>query len=522
LTNSSSPQLAQREESTEAPFGKSWLLLLFICVIGAIVRFHMLGVKSLWLDEASSVTFARLPLRDFLRTMWYGEANMSFYYFLLRAWLRFGDSEFWLRSLSVLFGLASMIAVYRFGNRFLSRRTGIAAATLLAVHCFHIRYSQELRSYSLLAFLLIVSMYLFLGALESPDRKILWMLYAIVSALAIYSQVFAVFVLAGEWLVVLTPSRIKRIGILRLLGAAAAIGVLIFPIAAVMLLRNSGQLDWVPRPSIAGTLGVLLNIAGIQPEDSQISPAGVFVLAIIFVLLAIALGYTFFARETDSDAPNERLPVLFLVTCFFFPLLAMLLFSFKKPIFIPRYLSMCVPAFILLLAHAVITLERVFSHRRIVSAIAFLFLLVAAMVGTRTYFYNFQTYGHDWRGVTSYILSEQQPGDAAIFYSFSGHRVFDYYVGRQHESGGIAAAPAVLFPLQLDRASIQSRSEPYRRVWLVLDQSVSTGQAANNAELIRSALGQHFHQAAEENFPGMGMIHVALFVSAPTDIPFQK
>jgi mannosyltransferase len=521
LTNSQSPQPTHGNEPAAKSSSKlSWLFVLLIAVIGAVLRFHMLGVRSLWLDEASSVTFARLPLRDFLRTMWYGEANMSFYYFLLRGWLRFGDSEFWLRSLSVLFGLGAIGAVYQFGKRFLSQRTGIVAAALLAVHCFHIRYSQELRSYSLLAFLLILSMYLFLLALESPERRILWFLYACVSALAIYSQVFAVFVLAGEWLV-LTPSRIKRAGILKLLGAAASVGLLILPMAAVMLLRNSGQLDWVPRPSVLGTLGVLLNVAGIQPEDAQISPAGVLLLGIDFALLAVTLAYTFLPSRRDSEGRETTLPALFLSACLFFPIFAMLLLSFKKPIFVPRYLSMCVPAFVLLMSHAVITLERIFS-RRIVSAIALLFLLVPATAGTRMYFSSFGTYGHDWRGVTNYILSQQQPGDAAIFYNFSGHRVFDYYVSRERKSDSPAIAPTVLFPLQLDRGSIESRSEPYHRVWLVLDQSVRTAQAINNAELIRTSLQPHFRQVSDREFPGTGMIRVTLYAAVPPSSTFEK
>ena len=63
------------------------LLLLVVLVTGIVLRFKMLGMKSLWLDEASSVAFVRLPWREFLRTMWYGEANMAFYYLLLRFWL---------------------------------------------------------------------------------------------------------------------------------------------------------------------------------------------------------------------------------------------------------------------------------------------------------------------------------------------------------------------------------------------------------------------------------------------------
>lgn len=516
MTNAPTPQHDLREGLTGVSLkSRDWLLpLILFSVIGAILRFRALGAKSLWLDEASSVTFARLPWREFLRTMWYGEGNMAFFYFLLRGWLHLGDSEFWLRSLSAFFGVATIPAVYQMGNRFMSRKTGLAAAALLAVHSFHIRYSQELRSYSLLAFLLVVSTYLFLSALEAPGRKLSWALYAGVSALALYSQVFAVFVLAGQWLV-LSPARIHRAGISRLLFTGAAMGTLAAPLAAVMLLRNNGQLDWVPRPSLVGFLAVMQNIAGIDPGQSQLSLRAIAFFSLYLAALALAFVAVLNIQQNDTARSKVRLAVLVISLWIVFPLVAMLCVSYLRPIFISRYLLMCVPAAVLLAAHGVVTLGSFFSRGRIFSSSSLLVLLVLSLASTRTYFAGFHTYGHDWRGVTSYILSQQQPEDAAIFYNFSGHRVFDYYVARQRELAGLNSSPAVLFPLQLDRTIIEKRTEPYRRVWVVLDCSVSTSEAIQNAKLIRAAVEAHFQLVRERVFPGDGMIRVALYSSIP-------
>jgi mannosyltransferase len=488
--------------------------LLFFSVIGAVLRFHALGVKSLWLDEASSVTFARLSWWEFLRTMWYGEGNMSFYYFLLRGWLSLGASEFWLRSLSALFGVATIPAVYQLGNRFLSRKTGLAAAALLAVHSFHIRYSQELRSYSLLAFLLVVATYLFLSVLQTPERRVLWAWYAVLAVMALYSQVFAVFVLAGQWLV-LTPATIKRVGIKRLLCTAAAIGFLTAPLAAVMLLRNNGQLDWVPYPTIGGLLAVVQNIAGTDPQDSQVSLRAIVFFSLNLAAMSLAVAYVLYVRRNDLAASKVKLAVLMISLWLLFPLVAMFGLSYLKPIFISRYLVMCVPAGVLLVAHGIFVLEGLFSRGRIASSIVLLSLLALTLVSARTYFACFPTYGHDWRGVTSYILSNQQPHDAAIFYNFSGHRVFDYYVSRQREAGGPNTSPTLLFPLQLDRPNIEFRTQPFPRVWLILDRSVRTAAAAKNAELIRAAVAAHFQLIAEREFPGEGFIYVALYAATP-------
>src|SRR5713226_9135874 len=106
----------------ESRKGQSWLLLSLLVAAGAFLRFHMLGVRSLWPAECFSILVARQSWPLFLRTMWWGEANMGFYYFLLRGWLLLGDSEVWLQSLSVLFGVMTIPAVYALASRFLTRK----------------------------------------------------------------------------------------------------------------------------------------------------------------------------------------------------------------------------------------------------------------------------------------------------------------------------------------------------------------------------------------------------------------
>ncbi len=267
MTAESSPSFGGATEGAatgSTPFleGRSALLLLaLITLIGLVFRLHLLGEKSLWSDEAASITFASLSWKKFLTTMRYGEGNMVLFYVLLRGWMHLGDSEFVLRCLPVLSGVATIPAVYQLGNRFLSRYTGLAGAAVLALHSYHFRFSQELRSYSLLLFLLVLSSYLFLAAVESPHRKGIWLAYVLMSALAIYAHAFAVLVLVSQWLSV-TPSSLRRIGLVRSFWIVAALGALVLPMTAEMLLENTGQLSWVPRPTIDAFVQVLQMLAG--------------------------------------------------------------------------------------------------------------------------------------------------------------------------------------------------------------------------------------------------------------------
>jgi hypothetical protein len=113
---------------------------------------------------------------------------------------------------------------------------------------------------------------------------------------------------------------------------------------------------------------------------------------------------------------------------------------------VPRYFLMCVPASVLLAAQGLIILEKWLPRGRIISSAILLTMITMACFSIRNYYASFGTYGHDWRAVTSFLLSRQQPEDAAIFYTFSGHRDFDYCVRRQREAGGKDGTPDVLFP----------------------------------------------------------------------------
>jgi uncharacterized membrane protein len=130
------------------------LLPIVLIVVGSLLRFHNLNAHGLWLDEASSVLFARTT--TFWRIMWRQEGNMLFYYLLLREWVRVGDTEFWVRIPSVFFAVASISMIYFLGRDLFSKTTGIIAAALITVHSFHIFFSQEARGYTLLVFLLLV------------------------------------------------------------------------------------------------------------------------------------------------------------------------------------------------------------------------------------------------------------------------------------------------------------------------------------------------------------------------------
>ena len=474
-----------------------------IIAAAAFLRLHLLGAKDLWIDEAASVAFAQLPWVGFWTVLRNCEGNMAFYYVLLRGWIHLGDSEFALRSLSVLFGLATIPAVYVLGDRFLGRKAGLASAALLAVHSFHIRYSQEARSYSLLVLLLVLSTHFYLLAVQSPRQNGYWVAYTLASVLAVYAHVFAVLVLAAQWLS-LGLARFRQVGFAAILRVAAPLAVLVSPMAAFVVLKHGGQLWWIPRPTIGSLLYSLRYLTG---SFSLPNPTGAQSNALLLLYTTFwALAVWGLLRKPSSASQDETLAVRLIVLWLVLPISSTFLFSFIKPLFFVRYLVICVPAIALLAGHGMATLDRFSPRLNSVFPLALIAMIGLSLGAVDRYYKSFPSWGNDWRLVTQHLLARGQPGDAAFFHQPSGNRPFAYYAHRESVQHGATPSFLVVFPpvgnlqdpcLRHSRAQFELAASRYKRVWLVLHH-------AGEVSSIRSALAQRFRLLEEKQFPGYG------------------
>lgn len=230
--------------------GALWALAL-LTALGAALRFASLDLQSFHHDEV--ITAARVipgSFSDMLHAVKGSESNPPLYYVLAWAWAKaFGTGEVGLRSLSALFGLATVPLAYCIGAELASRRAGLIAAALLAVNPMLIWYSQEARSYALLVFFCAASFYFFARALRSRSGRDL-ALWALVSALALCSHYFAVFAIAIEalWLLIALRSRWRVF--LPALAAVAATGLALLPlINAQVNPKHIGWIDFTPLSS---------------------------------------------------------------------------------------------------------------------------------------------------------------------------------------------------------------------------------------------------------------------------------
>jgi mannosyltransferase len=211
-------------------------LLIALTLAGAALRFGTLDLQSFWFDESVTVRLVRDDLFGMLGHIPDSESTPPLYYVLAWLWSKlFGTGEVGLRSLSALLGTATVPVAYAAAERLVSRRVGIAVAALAAFSPLLVWYSQEARSYALLGLLGATSLYAFARLLRGRDRQALW-LWAGASALALTTHYFAIFLVAGEALLLLL--RARRPGTGAALAAVAAAALALLPLAV-----HQGSLD---------------------------------------------------------------------------------------------------------------------------------------------------------------------------------------------------------------------------------------------------------------------------------------
>ncbi len=425
--------------------------MVVIIVLSGWLRFYYLGARNLWLDEAYSVLFAHMPAGPFWKLMWSREGNMLLYYVLLRGWVLLGDTELLIRTPSVIFAVLSIPAMYLLGRSLFGRMTGLLAATLLSVHMFHVFLSQQARSYTLLLLVLLLSTQLFLRFIQAPDRKPYLAAYAAVSALAMYAHVFASLVIASQFLA-LGRAQIRRVGWQRLAAAGALFLILALPMVAFVLLKNKGQLDWVP-PLSAHTF-----VDGIYAMTGY----GNWPLLVLYVALALmALAW---GANSDSEAFRLRLVGLWVA----FPLGVMLAFSFHKPILYSRFLLISVPGMILLAAQGAVVIARRRPPLRWISAA--LVVIMAGLAIRSTWSYLHRPVCPDWKPATQMVVARAGPQDAICF-AGNGAEVFLYYLQREKQMAW-AELPNVRYRqgarcLGDSPEKIAEATSGFRRVWLL-------------------------------------------------------
>jgi mannosyltransferase len=398
----------------------------------------------------------------------------------------FGTGAFVIRLPSVLAAGACTGVVALMALRQFDRRVAIAAGVLCAVSLPLVFWGQDARGYAPMMALVAGSFAAFAEAVERPGRRGVGgdlIAYVLCTTLAVYASYVAVFALPAQLVVLAWRREAWR----RAIGAMAVSVACWIPLAVLAATRGSGQLFWIPRPSLTTEKQVILALtsAGFEPNFHPTAVAGVLAVATVAL---VALAAVLLARHRAPWGVALALSWLLV------PVVLMWLESLVgQPIFTPRNLLVSLPAVALLLGWVV--MQSRFAWPALVVLIALRAVALAPSYGTSP---------ENWRAAAAYVVHGEQPGDCTAFYPLDAQMPFAYYTGK----------PVTPYIERYDTPRIPLACA---RVWLIVShQGQPTGTAASRAHfaryiLLRTDLARRYPRSVTKSFGYASVIWVQLF-----------
>lgn len=402
---------------------KFLMALFFILLLGIALRVLNLNKYPLWYDEALTVlqsqNIGEIRLRDFIAPL---------YIFFIWLWKHIGDSEIALRLPSVIFGSLSILMMFFIGEKFFSEKTGLISAFITAISPFQIYYSQEVRMYSLMTLLTLLSVYFLMKSLE--DGKIrFWFGFVTANLFNIYSHYIGVlFWLAEAIYIVIFFRELDKKIFKRCLLSNISIIILSFPwlVLSYRALNKIQQMHslyryfWAPGVSLK-SLFLTLKTFSIGYHAPR-----------IIYLPAMAIFIFFFVKGIFKIRRKESL-VLDLLSLIL-PILTIFLISKSKPLYVDRYFISGALFFYFPIA---VELSSLNKKRFLISLSGIVFLTIIAL---DNYYKNNLPYSdkeHPWiqrkkdhRGVVTYINKYYRAGDGVYHSCRNTIYPFIYYSDR--------------------------------------------------------------------------------------------
>ncbi len=170
-----------------------WVLPILVVILAVLIRFSpVLEDRDFWYDEAFTGILLKQPLPE-MNQMIFDDVHPPLHYWIAKPWSAMFDySPAGIRSLSIVFGVLTVISLFWIGWKMFNKRAGMLAAIIATFSPFAIQYSQEARMYSLFGFLLLWAVWFFYRALQKNKIKD-WVLWGVFGGLAFLTHYLSLF-----------------------------------------------------------------------------------------------------------------------------------------------------------------------------------------------------------------------------------------------------------------------------------------------------------------------------------------
>ena len=306
--------------------------LIAVIVLALFVRFHPISVSSIWYDEAFSLLLAKESPGQ-IWSITARDVHPPLYYVLLHYWmLLFGDSVLSARSLSALADVGTLLLSIKLMSLVATRRATWIAALLLALLPISVRYSQEVRMYTLVSFWLMGATVALVCWVKAPDKKRFPTIYVLLMTAAFYTHYFAALCVLVHWLFWWQARGIQGavVPVRAWMLANSAIVVLFLPWVShfIQQLLRGGGLEWI----LPLTWQTVLTIVWQFTATNDSVPVSSW-WRVVPTLLILVCAVSVLVKDR-----SERHYSVLLVGYFFVPVIALFFVALLTPVYVPRYL----------------------------------------------------------------------------------------------------------------------------------------------------------------------------------------
>jgi len=460
--------------------------------------------------------------------------NPPLYYILLSMWIKclgpllakcLGSGELILRSLSTVFGVFSILLIYKLGKMLFDTKAGLASAFILSLSPIHIWYSQEARGYSLSIFLAMMIVYFFISAIKNNHISS-WIGFSLSSLLALLTNYFSFFIifLVGITIFVFKSYRhlIKPYWVSLLLIFSTFLLFLPIPLKQIDM---GWRFFWIPQPRLNSLVITFGNF-----NIGYNATAGVYIFSFFIFSLLFILGILGWWKE-------KRRELIFLALLTFIPIIVTFLISQKKSIYLDRQLLIFSPFYYIVIASGLARMRQ-----RIVKIATYLSLFAPVLFCLHNYF-NYQIYLpqpyhmglHSKKPVkpaADYINARFREGDLVAYSDLSISGIFFYmpYISSEQKAYFFVESKFknARFFYNMLKKSIRSQLErgekpnivnlgeksitpgvkgieglDFKRVWLISSSWGKDGKLDGHVKAVREFMCAHYMLLETKEFDGI-------------------
>jgi mannosyltransferase len=411
--------------------------LVALSVLALALRIPNLN-SCMWLDEILTlVNFARPPAAQIL-TSFPNQNQHMLYSLLAHGSMRiFGEQVWALRLPSVLFGIASIWALFLVGRRLIGDKEALLAAALMTVSYHHIWFSQNARGYMGLLFFTCLATWLWLKAMDGDEWRF-WIGYAVAVALGMWIHMTMLFVVGAHALIFTVLW--WRSGRRPALAMRATVAFLLCGTLAL-------QLYALALPEFFRSAVSEISMPSDWTDPLWTFQESVRSLRIGFAALAVVLagGFLVVAGWFDMLRIHARAAWAIVLPAVVGGA-AMLTMGHNLW---PRFFFFSMGFGLLIVVHGAVLLPRVVcalwpgltpdSGWKAGYALAGLVVLASASTVPRCYALPKQ----DFIGARDYVDRRQEPGDAIVVVGLAGHAYGEYYAPKWPEAQTPAELTAI-------------------------------------------------------------------------------